>query len=80
MGLDDVAADRKSQSGAAFRAAAGLVDPEEPLEQVGQHILRHAGGAVLEVDEDLVVPAPGCDRQLPSRIGVAQAVLEQIVQ
>src|SRR6185436_16890471 len=77
MRLDDGARDRKAEPRAAARPVARAFHPEQALGQPPQVFLGYAGRAVLPDHAAIALDAYGNHAR---RIGVAQAVLQQVAE
>ena len=60
--------------------AAGAVAPEEAFEDVGQVCLRDADAGVGDLDPHLRGRGGEAHEDLPARLGVADRVLEEVVE
>src|ERR1700737_2813436 len=76
--LRELAADKETEAGARLRTEAGIIDPEEPLEDLVLLLARDADAAVFD---DQRWAAVGDYRQLDPRPpgAVGQRVVDQVV-
>src|SRR6266487_2914139 len=79
MRLHDPAHDGEAEAGAAGVGAAGAVGAEETLEHEGEVLLRDADAGIADLDPGFA----GCRRKAnvdsPAGIGIADRVLEKVV-
>ncbi|STU92704.1 Uncharacterised protein [Klebsiella pneumoniae subsp. ozaenae] len=80
VGRYDIEANRQPEAGAAAGAVARSFRPVKAFAQAGQLLIADAGGAVGEVNHQHPAAAAGGDVQAAAAVGIAQAVLQQIVE